>query len=181
MNDLAGFTRRRNSAEMRGAILILALVFILMLAMISATVMQTAVFNLHMAGNDQFLEEAFNTAQGVASELAVEQENFRLDALVGQSNCPKGMESADCTVRLLPDSVLADVPPDIELDYRITRLKPYLYSGFPIRESQAGVSSSHSSDTAIFEISVRFDGSQRKLGSAHVVQGMAVRIPAVRQ
>ena len=41
-----------------GTVLILALVFMLMLAVISTTAIHTALLQLRMAGNDQFLEEA---------------------------------------------------------------------------------------------------------------------------
>ena len=44
----------------RGAVLLLALVFMLMVAIIAATSMRTSILQLHMAGNDQFVEEAFH-------------------------------------------------------------------------------------------------------------------------
>ena len=71
-----------------GSVLILALVFMLLLAVISTTAMQTALLQLRMAGNDQFLEEAFHKAEGIADELSQSPENFLLDTEVGHSNCP---------------------------------------------------------------------------------------------
>ena len=44
-----------------------------------------------------------------------------------------------------------------------------------MRESQATVPNSRTFDAAIFEVDVRVDGSRKRRGSAHVVQGVAVR------
>jgi hypothetical protein len=80
----------------------------------------------------------------------------------------------------LPVLQYAQTPEGVSLDYRITRREPLLWRGFPGRESERSVSSSTRFDAAMFEISVRIDGSERKLGSARMVQGVAVRVPAVR-
>jgi Tfp pilus assembly protein PilX len=164
----------------RGAVLLLAMVFMLMLALIAATVVQTAILQLHMAGNDQFLEEAFHKVQAVVAELSQDAGNFSLETAVGRSNCPAGDTGLDCDLYQLPTPVSARVPAGVELDYRVTRQEPLLWKGFPIRESQDTVSSSNSFDAATFEISVRIDGSERRLGSAHVVQGVVARVPAFR-
>ena len=68
----------------------------------------------------------------------------------------------------------------MEIDYRVIRQDPLLWRGLPVSEAQDAASSSSSFDAAIFEIDVRIDGSEKRLGSAHIVQGIAVRVPAVR-
>ena len=163
-----------------GAVLLLAMVFMLMLAMIAATVMQTALLQLRMAGNDQFLEEAFHKAQAIATELSLDTDNFSLEGGVGYTNCPIGVKDINCSRSQLPVPASAVVPTGVTLDYRVTRQEPLLWRGFPIREAQDTVSSSNSFDAAIFEIDVRIDGSQKRLGSAHIVQGIALRVPALR-
>ena len=75
-----------------GTVLIVTLVFTLMLAIISMTAMQTALLQLRMAGNDQFLEEAFHIAEAIADELSQSPENFFLGTEVGHSNCPPTTE-----------------------------------------------------------------------------------------
>ena len=164
----------------RGAVLLLALVFMLMLALVAATVMQTAMLQLHMAGNDQFMEEALQQAQAIAAELSRHPENFYLEGGVGDTNCRVGIQTSDCDRSLLPQSTLALTATGVTHDYRITRLDPLLRRGFPFRESEDRASSNDSFDAASFEISVDVDGSDKRLGSAHVVQGIAVRIPASR-
>ena len=164
-----------------GAVLLLALVFMLMLAMIAATVMQTAILQLRMAGNDQFLDEAFYKAQAIATELSLIPDNFTLEGGVGYTNCPVGVQALNCDRSQLSVPASAVVPTGVTLDYRVTRQDPLLWRGFPSRESQDTVSSSNSFDAAIFEIDVRIDGSGKRLGSTYVVQGIAVRVPAFRQ
>ena len=158
-----------------GTVLILALVFMLMLAVISTTSMHTALLQLRMAGNDQFLEEAFHKAEAIADELSQSPDNFLLDTEVGHSNCPLDPKILDCEFRLLPAPVSASTSEGYEIDYRITRQDPLLWQDFPVRESQAAVPSSRTFDAAIFEVDVRVDGSRKRLGSSHVVQGVAVR------
>ena len=158
-----------------GTVLILALVFMLMLAVISTTALHTALLQLRMAGNDQFLEEAFHKAEAIADELSQSPDNFLLDTEVGHSNCPLDPKILDCEFRLLPVPVSASTSEGYEFDYRITRQDPLLWQDFPMRESQATVPNSRTFDAAIFEVDVRVDGSRKRRGSAHVVQGVAVR------
>ena len=54
------------------------------------------------------------------------------------------------------------------------------WKGFPVREAEHLASSSTGFDAALFEIEVQLDGSGNGLGSAHVVQGMVVRVPVMR-
>jgi hypothetical protein len=167
---------RRN----RGAALMLALVFMLMLTMIAATVMSTGALQLRMAGNDQFLEEAFHRAHAVATQLSLDARNFSLDMDVNDVNCAPSNEDPDCDYRLLTVPIYALPQEGASLDYRITRKEPLRWRGFSVRESEDVASSSANFDAALFEIDVRIDGGNQKLGNAHIVQGIAVRVPASR-
>jgi len=133
-----------------------------------------------MAGNDQFMEEALHQAQAIAGELSLNPDNFLLTGEVGDANCPPGRQEAGCNQSLL--QVPASVPAldGYALDYRVVRQEPLLWRGFPIREAEHSVSSSTGFDAALFEIDVQLDGSDNRLGSAHVVQGMVVRVPVIR-
>ncbi len=159
--------------------MLLALVFMLLMSIVAAMVMQTAILQLHMAGNDQFLEEAFHKVQAIATELSLNPDNFILEEGIGHTNCPLGAPGPDCDSSALQVPAGAVVPAGVELDYRITRQDPLLWRGFPLRESQGTVSSSSNFDAVPFEISVRINGSQKRLGTAHIVQGIAVRVPAL--
>ena len=136
--------------------------------------------NLVNSGNDQFLEEAFHKVQAIATELSLQPENFNLEGGIGYTNCPAGETGTPCDRRALQTPASAIAPAGIKLNYRVTRQEPLLWRGFALRESQDLASSSSSVDVASFEISVRIDGSAKRLGSAHIVQGIAVRVPALR-
>jgi len=163
-----------------GAVLLLALVFMLMLAIIASTVIQTAILQLRMAGHDQFLEESLHKAQAIATELSLNPDNFFLEGGVGHTNCPVGDQNLNCDRSQLQTPGSAVAPTGVEIDYRVIRQDPLLWRGFPFREAQDFASSSNSFDAAIFEIDVRIDGSEKRLGSAHIAQGIAVRVPAFR-
>jgi hypothetical protein len=166
----------------RGAVLLLAMVFMLMLAVIAATVVQTGVLEFHMAGNDQFQEEAFQRAQAIVSELSRDPDNFSLAGGLGYALCFSQGQSQDqdpdCDENSLNAPVSGVVPEGVELTYRVIRQGPRLLQRFPLREAQGVASGSGLFDAAIFEVDVHVDGSGRRLGSARVVQGIAVRLAA---
>ena len=170
---------RRLTAS-HGAVLLLALVFMLMLAIIASTVLQTAILQLRMAGNDQFLEETLHKAQAIATELSLNPDNFSLEGGVGHTNCAIGEQRLHCDRSQLQIPGSAVAPAGVEIDYRVIRQDPLLWRGFPLREAQDAASSSSSFDAVIFEIDVRVYGSEKRFGNAHIVQGVAVRVPAFR-
>jgi hypothetical protein len=162
-----------------GTVLLLAMIFMLMLALVSTTVLQTTILQLRMAGNNQFLEEAFYKAQAVVAELSQRPANFSLDADVGHANCPAHFQDISCDLFQLEAPVSTAIPEGVEFDYRVIRQAPLLWKGFPVRESQDSASSSGSFDAAIFEIVVRIDGSATGVGTAHIAQGIAMRVAAL--
>lgn len=169
---------RRNSRQ-RGAVLLLAMVFLLLMAIVAGTVMQTSVLEFFMAGNDQFREEAFQQAQAITTEIGDDIDNFPVTGGVGYMVCPPGVSSVDgdtCNANFpaVPDSV-ATVPHD-DLVYTVVRQGPLIIESLPFRQREGVASSSPSFDAAIFETDVIIDGSASRLGSANVVQGLAVRV-----
>ncbi|MEZ5503942.1 MAG: hypothetical protein R3E50_15240 [Halioglobus sp.] len=170
-------SRERNRDRSRGAALLLALLFTLLLAAIAGVVLQAAALQLRMAGNDQFLEEALQQARAIATELSLNPAHFSLADDVGHTRCPAGSVAAGCDDTLLQVPASAAAPAGVEVDYRVSRQEPLLWRGFPARESEGTVSSSLHYDTAMFEISVRIDGSGKRLGRVHIVQGIALRVP----
>jgi len=170
---------RRVTAS-QGTVMLLALVYMLMMAIIVALVLQAGVLQLHMAGNDQFQEEVFHQVQAIVTEVSLDPDNFALEGDVGHTNCPAGARDLRCNRSDLQVPPSAVTLPGVALDFRVTRQEPLLWRGFSLRESQHSASSSDSFDAAIFEIDVRIDGGKRHLGSAHMVQGIAVRVPTLR-
>ncbi|QIB66350.1 PilX N-terminal domain-containing pilus assembly protein [Kineobactrum salinum] len=158
----------------RGAVLLLAMVFLLLLAIISSSVVRTSVLEFRMAGNDQFREEALQKAQAIAAALAEDPANFRLTGGVGYTRCRAGggCESETLAVAAATEAV----PAGVDVSYRIRRQAPLVVKSLPFRQAESNASSSQVFDAAIFEVGVTVDGSAVRLGSAEVLQGIAVRI-----
>ena len=170
--------RHQQRPRHRGAVLLLAMVFMLMLAVIAGSVMQTGVLEFHMAGNDQFQEEAFQRAQAIASELSLDSGNFSLAGGVGYTICFLEDNDPECDENSIEAPLSSVLSEGVELTYRVIRQGPRPLQSFPIREAQRVASGSGMFDAAIFEVSVHLDGSAGRLGSAQVVQGIAVRLAA---
>lgn len=173
MNNRGRFNRDRN----RGVVLVLAMVFLLLLTLVATTVMQFSIQEFQMAGNSQFREEAFQRAQAVAEELADDPNNFPVVGDVGYTICLATDTDADCnSTNFLAAPVSASAPTGVEVSYRVVRQGPRFVEALPFRESQRAASSARAFDAALFEIMVDVDGNEGRLGSAEVVQGVAVRV-----
>ena len=166
-------------SRQRGAVLLLAMVFLLLMAIVAGTVMQTSVLEFFMAGNDQFREEAFQQAQAITTEIGDDIDNFPVTGGVGYLVCPQGIntvggETCNANFPAEPDSV-ANVPHE-DVVYTVVRQGPLILESLPFRQRESQASSSPAFDAAIFETDVIIDGSASRLGSANVVQGLAVRV-----
>lgn len=171
-----------NKKKNSGAVLILAMVFLFLLTMIAATVMQTSQQEFQMAGNNQFREEASLRAQAIASELSSEYDNFPVTGDVGYTVCDPNDPDGDCnTENFLQVPSFAAVPTGVEVNYQVVRQGPILLESLPFRQGESSVSSSPAFDAAIFEVQVAVDGSSVRLGRAEVVQGVAVVVASSSQ
>lgn len=159
----------------QGSVLLLALVFVLMLSLIAASVVQTATLELRMAGNHQFREEANQIAKAIAAELALNPGNFSLASLVGQSKCAHTNAAPDCDLRSLQLPPSAQAVSGYDLDFRVTRTAPLLWQNYPIHVPVEKLNEDEPFHAALFEISVRVDGRHNRRGVAHVIEGVAVR------
>lgn len=158
-----------------GAVLLVAMVFLLLLALVAGTVMQTSMLEFRMAGNDQFREEAFQQAQAVATSISRNIDNFPVSGDVGYTICNSGCDSNTLnydTTMVTNPSLVSGI---------VTREGPLILETFPVRLSESQASSSPSYDAAVFEVKVEYNGSGEGLGNAAVAQGIAVRIASSSQ
>lgn len=161
----------------RGVVLLLALVFMLMLAIIAATVVQRSVLQLHMSGNDQFHEENLQLALAIATELSLNPDNFFTGGEVGHINCPVAAENLGCDRKELEEPGSVQTLTGVEINYWVMRQDPLIWESYPVRESHDTESSDISFRAAIFEINVRINGRENRLGDVHIAQGIAVGVP----
>ncbi len=169
-----------------GAVPILSMIFLLLLTLIAATVMQSSQQEFQMAGNNQFREEAALRAQAIATEISNEADNFPVTGDVGHRVCAEARAKLDTTACdqvnfLSAPSFASSVPTGVEVSYEVIRQGPLLLESLPFRQSEADVSSSPAFDAAIFEVQVEVDGSSARLGRAEVAQGIAVVVASSSQ
>lgn len=151
------------------------MVFLLLLAVIAGTALRVSALEFRMAGNDQFREQALQRALGIAQALAVNPQHFPLDLGVGDSLCGAG---SSCARPVLPAVPTADtLPAGTVLDYSITRRGPLLAPVADLRLAEASASGASGWRAASFEVQVAIDGTALGLGSARVVQGVALLLP----
>lgn len=161
----------------RGTVLLLAMVFLLLLSVLAATAMRSAVLAFQLAGNDQFREQALQQAQAVVAALAREPANFPLAGGVGYTLCAAGDAHAGCRGTLVaPPETVRAVPPGVALTYRVLRKGPLLLGRLPLRLPETEVSSSRAYQVALFEARAEVDGSAVRLGRAAVAQGLALLV-----
>lgn len=162
-----------------GAVLFLAMVFAGMLAVLAGTGVQFGLLESRMAGNQQLRLQAAQQVEAIATELARDAANFPLDLPPGLALCAVQDAGSGCH----PDSgALVEPPsalvaPGVQLSYRVTRRHPQLLAKLALHEEEGQVSGSGHFALAVFEISVELIGGDRQ-GSAHIVQGIAVRVAA---
>lgn len=165
------------SIKQRGAVLLISMIFLLLLALVAGTVMQTSTLEFRMAGNDQFREEAFQQAQAVATSISENINNFPVTGDVGYKICGGG-SGCDAYTLTYDSGVVTD---STLVSATVVREGPLILESFPIRLSESETSSSPSYDAAIFEVGVEFNGSGQSLGNAEVAQGVAVKIASSAQ
>ena len=116
--------------------MLLAMIFLLLMAMVAGTVMQNSILAFRMAGNDQFREEAFQKAQGIASAISEAQDNFPVSGGVGYIICRDAAATAGCSADLAAlDANVVSVPAGVTVDYQIERQGPLLLETIPFRLS----------------------------------------------
>lgn len=162
----------------RGAVLVVALIFLLLLALVGVTVMQTSMFETQMAGNDQFKEEAFQRAEAVAAAIPADlpnvANNFTTAGGVGWTVCKTGATAAMCDEnKITVDSSVSTVPSGVALDYYVVRQAPEFAKKPHKRRSEdkaCGISCTY----YYFEVVATYDSGDTRLGNATVVHGIEI-------
>lgn len=162
--------------QQQGAILLLSLVFLLLLAIVASTVARTSTLQLQMAGNEQFRQAASQKAQAVVSALIESEANFPLYGDIGHSLCDS---ASVCDENTLAVAMSTEAVPDgVALHYQVQRKGPLLLDSLPYRAAEQSAISSRHFDLALFEVSAEVDGRSVRQGHARVVEGIARRVSA---
>ena len=158
----------------QGAVLVVALVFLLLTALISTTVMQTSVLEVRMANNDQLREEAFQQVQAVANAITADSNNLVVSGDVGFTICAVGVTGCGAATITLASAITA-VPVGATLTYQVERQGP-LFAPIPFRVSESNAGSASAYKAALFEVDAQYNGVAAGLGQARIAQGIALRV-----
>lgn len=155
---------------MRGAILLLALAYLLLLALVAAAVVHSAAHQLRRAGNEQFAVAAQLYARAVATAVARRADNFDVAAEVGAVRCPAADPGRGCDT-----GGLAPLPATLArpgVDYRVIRRAPVALAGVLLA---GGEPAEPAARFGLYEVHVRVaDGAAR----GEAIRGLLLGLPA---
>lgn len=170
---MAGFAvsqpRTARRASHAGAVLLLTLMFLVLLGLLAATVMQSAAMQFRQAGNNLHLERALQQAKAVALETAQRRESFDLGTGIGHTRCLPDSLLAGCDARDLAEPVAIALDVGVKLEVTVTR-------NAPLEVVLPG--SSPPARAGLFEVAVQVQGGDVGLGSARVAYGVAAPVDA---
>lgn len=138
----------------RGVILVLALVYLFLLALVAAAVLKSAALHVRMAGNDQFAAAAEVRARAVAREVSRYPANFDAGMAAGAVRCVLADADSGCDA-----GGLAALPATLagaNIDYRVVRRAPLELAAVPLAVGEEGDPHER---FALFEVQVRVGDS----------------------
>ena len=166
-----------SSKSQRGAALIVALLFLLLITIVATTGAETSTLQLQMAGNEQSRVEALQQTMAVLDAIIDDADNAPVVGGVGFKICDVNSTDSSCDLTEIDlDTAVTTVPTGVTIDYFVTRVGP-LEVDAPIMSEELA-SSASAYNFARQEITATVNGTDARLGNSTVVQGMQVRIPA---
>jgi hypothetical protein len=164
--------------QQRGAALFTALMFLIILTLISLAAMRTSTLELRMANNQESKLNAFQTTQAISDATIAETENVKVFGEVGRRMCtgadaddtPDGIDCDEYGVTLV-DDLYADDLADGRIKIAVTRLSPLERPAPRALGTSAAVFS-----VAAFQVDVAYDATDLGLSKGRIVEGVMVLI-----
>lgn len=169
------------SSRQSGAVLIIAMVFLLLMSMIAISVMRSGQMEVVMSGNAQARASAYELSEAIAQSLLSRWKNT-LDTgnlICGQHNATVDPDcdsdiSGDMSVALdshiLPGHADVIAPIDEGSFAFLTR---YIGEGEPLR----GMGTETSASAFYFDIEIDYDNTANRQGASSLVEGAVVINP----
>jgi hypothetical protein len=152
-------------------VLLLAMVFSLMMAVLVASALRVSALEMRMAGNAGSRMLALEMADSIITRILQQPDSFPLSSEPGLLPCPENAATTTCGQAFSSS--------ERDAAYSVSRLAPEFRDDFPLREAESRVSGVDHFNIALFEVAVTVGRRAGRSGRAHVVQGVAVRVPAV--
>ncbi len=157
----------------RGAALITALIFLIIITMLSLSSMRSSMMELKQAGNDEVRAAAFQNAQALIDAVLDTPSAMAVVGDVGFRTCSADLgDTCNTKTMTLPDGLYADELADQSITVVVERLGP------TFRPPPRGLGTSARMLTAAaFQIDARFARGDQGEGHSEVTQGMLMVVP----
>ncbi len=156
-----------------GAALITALIFLIVITLLSLSAMRTSTLELKMAGNQQSQVMAFENAQAMVDATIADSSNTPVTGDVGNTFCTSNVTG--CTsnnIALTGTNFATDIANGLDETVKVTRLAPLLGPAPRGLETSADKFSA-----AKFSVESNYNLSDQGLGTAGIAEGIIVLVP----
>lgn len=155
-----------------GAALITALIFLIIITMLSLTSMRSSLLELRQSSNDEIRTAAFESAQAVVDAVLNTPAAMPVVGGAGYLNCSGNWDGCDQTSLTLPDGLYADQVTAGTVKVEVERLAP------AFRPPPRGLGTSARMLTAAaFKIDGRYLRADEGLGQSEISQGVLIVVP----
>ena len=167
-------TRRIYASKQKqsGAILVIALMFLVAITLFTLSSMRSSNINLHMAQNEESRVAAVQAAQALADAIVANPASTPVIGTSGFTACTAGQANCDRTNLPVEDATLAYEVASNHMSARVER------TGTVFRPPPRVVESSIDKFTsASFRVTTTFDRVDEGLGRQQVTEGVLVLVP----
>ena len=167
-------TRRHFSGRQKqsGAILVIALMFLIAITLFTISSMRSSNIGLHMAQNEESRVAGIQAAQALADVIVANPASTPVVGKTGFTTCTAGEQNCDRENLPVDDSMLAGEVAAYHLSARVER------TGTVFRPPPRVVESSIDKfSSASFRVTTTFDRVDEGLGRQQVTEGVLVLVP----
>jgi hypothetical protein len=162
----------RNDVSQRGAALVTALVFLVILTLLSVTSIRSSTMGVRMALNEEARFASLQAAQAMTEAIIGTPGATLVIGGAGFTNCTSGEANCDRYTLPVPDGYLAAEVAAENLSARVNRLTA------PDMPPPRALESSMDKFSATgFQVTATFDRTDDGLGRARLVEGLLVLVP----
>lgn len=156
----------------RGATLVTALVFLLVITLFSVTSMRSGTIGVRMAQNEESRFSALQSSQALGEAIVGSPASTPVIGGAGFTNCTAGESACDRYTINVPSGFLQSEVDGGYLNARVARLTPPEKPPPRVLESSIDKFSA-----ASFEVTSTYDRTEDGLGRARLVEGLLVLVP----
>lgn len=161
-----------NMHRQQGAALITALIFLVIITMLSLSSMRSSMLEMRQAQNDEVRAAAFEGAQAVVDAILDTPANMPVAGNVGDTTCSPGISGCTQNTITMPDGFHEDDVASGAIAVTVTRLGP------AFRPPPRGLGTSARMLTAAaFQIDADFDLTDQGRGQSEISQGVLIVVP----